>query len=119
MVRARTATDPDQRLRALAPWRTFLLLVVDTGDLSAAGHADQRSCAPSPAWRTRPKGVCSPLLVGDPATVEAERNARGQVNARDRIGGEVLGSEDDQVGGAAVGIVHERHDVAVVLGRIS
>src|SRR5580704_4523662 len=56
------------------------------------------------------------LLVGHPAAVEAERNPGGQVDAGDGFGGEVLGGEDDQIGGAAVGVVDEGHDVAVVLG---
>ena len=48
--------------------------------------------------------------------MEAERDPDGQVDAGDGFGGEVLGGEEDQVGGAAVGIVDEGHDVAVVLG---
>ena len=36
--------------------------------------------------------------------MEAEGDAGGQVDAGDRLAGEVLGGEDDQVGGAAVGL---------------
>jgi DNA-binding CsgD family transcriptional regulator len=56
------------------------------------------------------------LLVGDPVAVEAEGDAGGQVDPGDGFGAEVLGGQDDQVGGAAVGVVDEGHDVAVVLG---
>jgi hypothetical protein len=48
--------------------------------------------------------------------VEAERDAGGQVDPGDRFATEVLRGEDDQVGGAAVGVVDEGHDVAVVFG---
>jgi DNA-binding CsgD family transcriptional regulator len=58
----------------------------------------------------------TPLLVGDPVAVEAERNAGRQVDPGDRFAAEVLRGQDDQVGGAAVGVVDEGHDVAVVLG---
>jgi len=57
------------------------------------------------------------ILVGEPAAVEAERDPGGQVNTGDRLGGEVLGGEDDQVRRAAVGVVDEGHDIAVVFGR--
>ena len=40
--------------------------------------------------------------------MEAERDPDGQVDAGDGFGGEVLGGEEDQVGGAAVGIVDGR-----------
>jgi hypothetical protein len=40
------------------------------------------------------------------------------VDARDRLAGEILGGEDDQVGGAAVGVMDEDHNVAVVFGDI-
>ena len=50
--------------------------------------------------------------------MEAQRDAGRQVNTRDRLGGEVLGGEDDQVGCAAVGIVDEGHEVAVVFGGV-
>ena len=43
---------------------------------------------------------------------------RGQVHRGDRVGGEVLGGQDDQVGGAAVGVVDERHHVPVVLACV-
>ena len=56
------------------------------------------------------------LLIGDPAAVKAEGDPGGQVDAGDGFCGEVLGGEDDQVRGAAVGIVDVGHDVAVVLG---
>src|SRR5271166_6835929 len=48
--------------------------------------------------------------------METERDPGGQVHARDGLGGEVLGGEDNQVGGAAAGVVDEGHDVAVVFG---
>ena len=50
--------------------------------------------------------------------MEAERDPGGQVDTCDGLAGEVLRGEDDQVGGAAVGVVHEGHDVAVVLGGV-
>ena len=50
--------------------------------------------------------------------MEAQRDPGRQVNTRDRLGGEVLGGEDDQVGCAAVGIVDEGHEVAVVFGGV-
>src|SRR6202042_3570393 len=55
------------------------------------------------------------LPVGDPAAVEPERDPGGQVHPGDGVAGEVLGGQDDQVGGTAVGVVHEGHDVTVVL----
>ena len=58
------------------------------------------------------------LLIGDPVAVEAERDPGRQVDARDWLAGEVLRGQDNQVGGAAVGVVHERHDVAVVFGGV-
>ena len=48
--------------------------------------------------------------------MEAERDPGGQVNAGDRLAGEVLGSEKYQVRGAAVRVVDVGHNVAVVLG---
>ena len=48
--------------------------------------------------------------------MEPERDPGGQVDPGDGFGGEVLGGEDDQVGGAAAGVVDVGHDVAVVLG---
>src|ERR1019366_5984356 len=56
------------------------------------------------------------IRVGEPAAVESERDPGWQVHTGDRLGGEVLGGEDDQVGGTAVGGVDEGHDVAVVFG---
>ena len=50
--------------------------------------------------------------------MEAERDPGGQADAGDRFGGEVLGRENDQIGGAAVGVVDVGHDVAVVLGGV-
>ena len=50
--------------------------------------------------------------------MEAERDPGGQVHAGNGFGGEVLSGEDDQIGGAAVGVVDEGHDVAVVFGGI-
>jgi hypothetical protein len=99
-------------------WGTFLLLVSGTGACLRQGVLISGLVGRGPAWRTRLTEDCIPLLVSDPAAVEAERNAGRQVNARDRVGGEVLRSEDDQVGGAAVGTVHERHDVAIVLACV-
>jgi len=58
------------------------------------------------------------LLVGDPAAVEAERDAGRQVNPGDWFAAEVLCREDHQVGGGAVGVVHEGHDVTIVLGGV-
>lgn len=58
------------------------------------------------------------LEVSDPAAVEAERDPGRQVNAGHRLASEILSGEDHQVGGAAVRVVHEGHDVAVVLGGI-
>ena len=58
------------------------------------------------------------IVVGEPAAVESERDPGGQVHTGDRLGGEVLGGEDDQVGGTAVGVVDEGHDVAVVFGGV-
>ena len=62
--------------------------------------------------------VLAGLPVGDPAAVEAQRDPGWQVNARDWFGREVLGGEDDQVGCAAVGVVDEGHEVAIILGGI-
>jgi len=56
------------------------------------------------------------LGVGDPAAVEAERDPGRQVNAGHRLFAEILRGQDHQVGGATAGVVHEGHDVAVVLG---
>jgi len=56
------------------------------------------------------------LLVGDPAAIEAKLDPGGQVDTGDGFGGEVLGGEEDQVAGAAAGVVDVGHDVAVVLG---
>ena len=50
--------------------------------------------------------------------MEAQWDAGRQVNARHRLRGEVLGRKEDQVGRASVGIVHERHYIAVVLGGV-
>jgi hypothetical protein len=58
------------------------------------------------------------LVVRDPAAVQAERDPGWQVDAGDGVGGEVLGGEDDQVGCAAVGVVDEGHDIAVVLAGV-
>jgi hypothetical protein len=49
--------------------------------------------------------------------VESERNPGWQVNAGDRFAAEVLRGQDDQIGRAAVGVVHEGEYVAVVFGR--
>ena len=58
------------------------------------------------------------LDVSDPAAVETERDPGRQVNAGHRLSAEILRGQDHQVGGAAVGVVHEGHDVAVILGSI-
>ena len=47
--------------------------------------------------------------------MEPEGDPGGQVDTGDRFGGEVLGGEEDQVRGAAAGVVDIRHDVALVL----
>ena len=57
------------------------------------------------------------IVVGEPAAVESERDPGWQVHTGDRLGGEVLGGEDDQVRRAAAGVVHEGEDIAVVFGR--
>ena len=46
--------------------------------------------------------------------MEAERDPRRQVHAGHRLAGEVLRGQDDQVRGAAVGVVRERQHVAVI-----
>ena len=58
------------------------------------------------------------LDVSDPAAVETERDPGRQVNAGHRLSAEILRGQDHQVGGAAVGVVHEGHDVAIILGSI-
>ena len=50
--------------------------------------------------------------------MEPQRDPHGQVHSRDRLGREVLGGEDDQVGRAAIGVVDEGHHVAVVLAGV-
>jgi hypothetical protein len=49
---------------------------------------------------------------------ETRGDAGGQVDACDGFSGEVLGGEEDQVGGAAIGVVDVGHDVAVVFGGV-
>src|ERR1035441_5914988 len=64
-------------------------------------------------------GMCGgQSLVGNPAAVKAERDPGGEVDAGDWLAGEILCGEDDQVGGAAVRVMDECHDVAVVLGGV-
>src|SRR5262249_49074970 len=56
-------------------------------------------------------------LVGRPPPVEAERYANRQTNCRDRLPGEVLGIQDDDVAEVAFWVVYIGHDPAFVLGR--
>ena len=67
-----------------------LRMTTNEAGLTGAGAAPSRFChGGAPAY----SGV--DLVVGDPAAVEAERDPGGQVYARDWLGGEILGGEDD------------------------
>ncbi len=76
------------------------------------------ACGDGP-WRRPglPLPITPVIVVGEPAAVESERDPGWQVHTGDRLGGEVLGGEDDQVRRAAAGVVHIGEDIAVVFGR--
>ena len=50
--------------------------------------------------------------------MESKRNPGGKLDRGDGVAQEILGMQDHDIGGVALGIVDVRHDPTVVFGRV-